>query len=191
MKSRAFVISLMAFVVAVLQASPSMATCFSTNYKSEHGNKEQLIQAIMNYGQCVKAENKERVGKYFCHADSAVEILMNHENGQTLESGNQRPSVDTFYLTITEVDNDTKRVSCDYGELGVANNFIGEGNQCLANYHVEFSNGSSLGGVSYSTDGYSFYGAFSNFTLYGTNVFIWSTVGALSKIMKGRCEKVN
>jgi len=167
-----------------------MATCFETNYKYEHTNREQIIQAIMNYGKCVKAENKARVGKYLCHADNMVGILFDAKNGQTLESGNQKPSVDAFFVTIDEIDDDTKRLGCDVGEFGVAANFGGGQNRCLANYHIEFSD-KTLGGVSNSSDGFSFYSYRSNFTLLGANEFIWSTVGPLATMLKGRCEKVD
>jgi hypothetical protein len=190
MCKKAIGVASVVFACSMLLIEPSMATCFETNYKFEHGNREQVIQAIMDYGKCVKAENKSQVGKYFCHTDNMVGISSDPRNGQTIESGNQKPSVDTFYVTISEIDDHMKRIACDYGELGVGNNFGDTQNQCLANYHIDFSDGTS-GGVPNSVDGYVFYNEFSNFILFGTNTFMWAHMGGWSTIMKGRCEKVN
>jgi len=158
MWKKAIGIGVIVFASSMFFIETSMATCFETEFKFEHGNREKNIQAIMDYGKCVKAENKARVGKYFCHTENTVGIDVDPENGRTIASGNDKPSVDTFVVTITEVSDDQKRLSCDYGEFGIADNLHGGGNRCLANYAIEFWSGGKISSsIRSSADGYNGY----------------------------------
>jgi hypothetical protein len=179
-----------AFVVSILLIKASSATCFPSEFKLERGNRENNIQTIIDFGNCLKKENKERVGKYFCYVENMVGIQVDDKNKKT--SGNIKPSDEKFFITIEEISDNQKRISCDWGEFGLDSNLDGHYmNNCLANYKIKSSLKNEIFGS--SADGMNFVDPISKFSLYGTNEFVWlqSAVIVGSYISRGKCEKIN
>jgi hypothetical protein len=190
MRKKVFGIFVSVCVVSMFLIEPSLATCFSSNFKFERGNREKNIQTIIDFGNRVKKENKERVGKYFCYVENMVAIQVDDKNKKT--SGNIKPSDEKFFITIEEISDDQKRISCDWSEFGLDSNLSGGYmNICLANYKIKSSLKNEIFGS--SADGVNFVDPNSKFSLYGTNEFVWlqSTAIVGSYISRGKCEKIN
>jgi hypothetical protein len=177
------------FVITMSLIDISSATCFSTEFKLEHGQNEKNIQAILDYGNCEKKENKDRVGKWFCYVAKMVGI--DAEDDKKIKSGNFTPSTEKFFVTITEINDDDKRIACDWGEFGLAYNLGGfYTNHCLANYKITVSDVVAF--FNESTDGHHFVSDHTNFTLTATNNFVMfrNEGKGTSYVSHGKCEKI-
>ena len=52
--------------------SSSHAVCYNSASKLEKDKKEKNIDQILAYGQCVKAEERARVGKWVCQVSKTA-----------------------------------------------------------------------------------------------------------------------
>ena len=163
----------------------------------KHGDKETKLQAIINFGKCIKNQNKPIVGSYLCHVENRVGVIV---KGDNVTSANFTPpkSEQTFHLNIAEVSDEKKRQNCAVfmEEFGLED-FIGKyANNCMVNYDVE-----GPGFIRSSRDGVHTFDSQMNFSLFG-NKFVYyyfSNVGlgeAASQsespfIDRGTCEKIN
>ncbi len=176
----------------LLSAGGSHATCFNTNFKLERDdNKEKIIDQILEYGRCVKAEQRKRVGKYFCYVDSTVGIQVDKQ--KQVFSGKIKSDPHKFFVTIKELDDDEKRTQCDWGVYGLSNDLDESyGNNCLANYDIEFS--PEMGVFKRSADTIFFYGWLGgSFRLYDDKKFVlFQAQGSNNNYLsQGLCEKIN
>ena len=169
--------------------SISHAACHVSAFKLEKGNKEKNIDQILAYGQCVKAEQRARVGKWACQVSSTAGMRVDEQ--RRVISDRISPANERFFVTIKEVSDAEKRMRCDGSEYGLIDNLDGShANRCLINYDVEFSpaTGKFLG----STDTYNFQRDHGKFTLYGTNHFsLFEGETGEFLVSLGACEKLN
>ena len=163
----------------------------------KRGDKETKLQAIINFGKCIKNQNKPIVGTYLCHVENRVGVIV---KGDNVTSANFTPpkSEQTFHLNIAEVSDEKKRQNCAVftEEFGLED-FIGKyENNCMVNYDVE-----GPGFIRSSRDGVHTFDSQMNFSLF-ENRFVYyyfSNVGlgeAASQsespfIDRGTCEKIN
>jgi hypothetical protein len=167
----------------------SHAVCHSTAFKLEKDKKEKNIDQILAYGQCVKAEQRVRVGKWACKISSTAGMKVDEQRRVT--SDRISPANETFFVTIREVSDAEKRRRCDEGEYGLIDNLDdSHTNRCLVNYDVEFS--PAMGKFLGSTDTYNFDRERGKFTLYGTNHFsLFEGETGNFLVSLGACEKSN
>jgi hypothetical protein len=163
--------------------------CLPSNFKSD-GTKEDIIKKIFARRDCIREQQKARVGKWFCYVTNMVGI-QKQSNG-TLFAGKIKPEQEKFVATIAEVfpGNDAVRLfTCEH-EYGLVDGRWGK-NACLANYKIEFSPRITV--LGWSEDTYHFDGTFSQFILFGTNNFVLfkNEAAENSYIYHGRCEKIN
>ena len=104
--------------IFVMFAWPADASAFRSDFG--YGDSEltlsdgdKNIQTILRYGQCVKNEQRERVGKWLCYVSRMAGIQTN-ESGQAY-SGRMTPREDKFFVTISEVSDDDKEIACRGG----------------------------------------------------------------------------
>ncbi len=169
--------------------SSSYAVCYESAFKLEKDKKKENIDQILAYGQCVKAEQRARVGKWVCQASSTAGMKVDEQ--RRVISDRINPANERSFVTIKEVSDTEKRMRCDGSEYGLIDNLDGShANRCLINYDVEFS--PSMGNFLGSTDTYNFQREHGKFTLYGTNHFslFEGETGELL-ISLGACEKLN
>src|SRR5882672_8434711 len=116
----------------------SHAECHGSAFKLEKDKKDKNIDQILAYGQCVKAEQRARVGKWACQVSSTAGMKVDEQRRVTsdrISAANER-----FFVTIKEVSDAEKRMRCDENEYGLIDNLDGSrANRCLINYDVEFS----------------------------------------------------
>lgn len=169
--------------------SGSHAVCYESAFRLEKDNKEKNIDQIIAYGQCVKAEQRARVGKWVCQVSNTAGMKVDEQ--RRVISDRVSPVNEKFFVTIKEVSDAEKRMSCDGSEYGLINNIDGShANRCLINYDVEFSPSSEkfLG----SNDTYNFQRDHGKFTLYGTNHFaLFEGETGEFLVSLGACEKLN
>ncbi len=170
-------------------AGSSHAVCNDSAFKLEKDKKEKNIDQILAYGQCVKAEQRARVGKWACRVSSTAGMKVDEQRRVTsdrVSAANER-----FFVTIKEVSDTEKRMRCDGSEYGLIDNLDGaHANRCLINYDVEFS--PSMGNFLGSTDTYNFQRERGKFTLYGTNHFaLFDGETGEFLVSLGACEKLN
>jgi hypothetical protein len=167
----------------------SHATCHDTAFKLEKDKKEMNIDQILAYGQCVKAEQRARVGKWVCQVSSTAGMKVDEQ--RRVISDRVSPANEKFFVTIKEVSDAEKRIRCDGSEYGLIDNLDGsQANRCLINYDVEFS--PSMGKFLGSTDTYNFQRERGKFTLYGTNHFsLFEGETGDFLVSLGACEKLN
>jgi hypothetical protein len=182
---------LVAAICILASYSVGKADCLSIDRGFEIDNKKKNVSKILEYGRCIKEEQKQRVGKWFCYVSHTAGIQKN-DNSQIF-SGAIKPLTDKFFVTISAINDDAKQMACEWGEYGLngnlGNNFF---NHCLANFKIEFSPNSVF--FNTSADSYTFLGTFGDaFVLYGTNDFVWFGSGGAdtSYVSHGRCEKIN
>ena len=169
--------------------SVGILKCMDANFRS-NGTKEDTINKIVEQGECIKKQQRDRIGKWFCYTTEMAGIQKQKDG--TIFSGRIKPDVDRFVVTITELNTDAmKRLICEEHEFGLAE----EGNDlhlnsCLANFRIEFSPRVAV--LGFSKDTYSFRGAFSTFTLFGTKEFVLFLDESPSfYVERGKCEKIN
>jgi hypothetical protein len=146
----------------------------------------------LRYGRCVKDEQKERVGKYFCYvADMAG--IQSDDDGHVVYSGKIKPHDEKFFVTISEISDDEKRAACTRFVYGLQDNFDNdEANFCLDNYLMKLSTGEQWGSAnSYSFGNISVQSA--TFTLFGGGEFnmINAELTGSPYVSKGKCERIN
>ena len=73
---RILALSTICFLFAV---SGSHAVCYGSAYKLEKDKKEKNIDQILAYGQCVKAEQRARVGKWVCQVSSTAGMKVDEQ----------------------------------------------------------------------------------------------------------------
>jgi hypothetical protein len=118
--------------------SSSYAVCYESAFKLEKDKKEKNIDQILAYGQCVKAEQRARVGKLVCQASSTAGMKVDEQ--RRVISDRINPANERCFVTIKEVSDTEKRMKCDGSEYGLIDNLDGShANRCLINYDVEFS----------------------------------------------------
>ena len=167
----------------------SHAVCRNSAFKLEKDKKENNIDQILAYGQCVKAEQRARVGKWACQVSSTAGMKVDEQ--RRVVSDRVSPANEKFFVTIKEVSDAEKRMRCDGSEYGLIDNLDGShANRCLINYDVEFS--PSMGKFLGSTDTYNFQREHGKFTLYGTNHFsLFEGETGNFLVSLGACEKLN
>jgi len=167
----------------------SHAVCRGPAFKLEKDKKEKNIEQILAYGQCVKAEQRARVGKWACQVSKTTGMQIDAD--RRVVSNQISPANERFFLTIKEVSDAEKRMRCDASEYGLIDNLDGSNaNRCLINYDVEFS--PSMGTFLGSTDTYNFHSEHGKFTLYGTNHFShFEGEPSHFLVSLGACEKLN
>jgi hypothetical protein len=173
----------------LLTVGSSHAVCHQSAFKLEKDKKEKNIDQILAYGQCVKAEQRARVGKWVCKVSSTAGMKVDEQRrviSDRVSTTNER-----FFVTIKEVSDAEKRMRCDGSEYGLIDNLGGShANRCLINYDVEFS--PSMGNFLGSTDTYNFQSEHGKFTLYGTNHFsLFEGETGEFLVSLGTCEKLN
>jgi hypothetical protein len=50
----------------------------------KRGDKETKLQAIINFGKCIKNQNKPIVGSYLCHVENRVGVIVKADNVTSL-----------------------------------------------------------------------------------------------------------
>jgi len=170
-------------------AGNSHAVCYGSAFKLEKDKKEKNIDQILAYGQCVKAEQRARVGKWVCQASSTAGMKVDEQ--RRVISDRVSPANERFFVTIKEVSDAEKRMRCDESEYGLIDTLdSSHANRCLINYDVEFS--PSMGKFLGSTDTYNFQREHGKFTLYGTNHFsLFEGETGEFLVSLGACEKLN
>jgi len=167
----------------------SHAECHGSAFKLEKDKKDKNIDQILAYGQCVKAEQRARVGKWACQVSSTAGMKVDEQRRVTsdrISAANEK-----FFVTIKEVSDAEKRMRCEENEYGLIDNLDGSpANRCLINYDVEFS--PSTGKFRGSTNTYNFQREHGAFTLYGTNHFsLFDGETGEFLVSLGVCEKLN
>jgi|GEM_PF-2281916 hypothetical protein len=183
--------------IAVLAAAMSIpraeepldfAKCLPSNFKSD-GTKADTIAKIFARRDCIREQQKSRVGKWFCYVTDMAGIQKNKDG--TWFAGKIRPDVEKFVATIEEVFSDDVRMFTCQQEYGLTDGrYLDKNNACFANYKITFSPRVAI--LDWSEDTYHFDEHFSHFTLYGTNTFrLYRDEGENSYVYRGRCEKIN
>ena len=165
----------------------SHAACHGSAFKLEKDKKEKNIDQILAYGQCVKAEQRARVGKWACQVSSTAGMKVDEQ--RRVISDRISPAHQRFFVTIKEVSDAEKRMKCDGSEYGLVDSIDGSrANRCLINYDVEFS--PSMGKFLGSTDTYNFQSDHAKFTLFGSNHFaLFKGEKGNFFVSLGACEK--
>lgn len=101
----------------------SHAACHGSAFKLEKDKKERNIDQILAYGQCVKAEQRARVGKWACQVSSTAGMKVDEQRRVT--SDRISPANERFFVTIKEVSDAEKRIRCDGSEYGLIDNLGG------------------------------------------------------------------
>ena len=164
----------------------SHAACYHSAFKLESDKKEKNIDQILAYGQCVKAEQRARVGKWVCHVSKTAGMEVDE---QRRVIGDHILVNERFFVTIKEVSDAEKRMKCDGSEYGLVDSIDDyHANRCLINYDVEFS--PSMGNFLGSTDTYNFQSEHAKFTLFGSNHFaLFKGEKGNFFVSLGACEK--
>src|SRR5580765_925910 len=116
--------------------SSSYAVCYESAFKLKKDKKKKNIDQILAYGQCIKAEQRARVGKLVCQASSTAGMKVDEQ--RRVISDRISPANEKFFVTIREVSDAKKRMRCDESEYGLIDNLDGaHANGCLINYNVE------------------------------------------------------
>ena len=84
----------------------SHAVCHDTAFKLEKDKKEKNIDQILAYGQCVKAEQRARVGKWVCQVSSTAGMKVDEQ--RRVISDRISPANERFFVTIKEVSDAEK-----------------------------------------------------------------------------------
>ena len=184
-----FRISALSTTFLLFAVGSSHAVCHDAAFKLEKDKKEKNIDQILAYGQCVKAEQRARVGKWVCQVSSTAGMKVDEQ--RRVISDRISPAHERFFVTIKEVSDAEKRIRCDGSEYGLIDNLDGShANRCLINYDMEIS--PSMGKFLGSTDTYSFQREHGMFTLYGSNHFsLFQGETGEFIVSLGACEKSN
>jgi hypothetical protein len=179
------------------------------------GSKDQTIDAILDWADCIQKDQESRVGKYFCFIENTAGIQYN-KDGSTFVGG-IKPINEKFFVEIRPFHTrDTRRLACDraFGLLYPggwepdpdnpgkfkrvdgkwSGNFSGP-NTCLANYSWKFSvDDFSCDGSTYTWGCNSEYRG--TFDLSKKNEFNWYREYNFSEypsnlyVSQGKCEKI-
>jgi hypothetical protein len=184
-----FRISALSATCLLFAVGSSRAACHDAAFKLEKDKKDKNIDQILAYGQCVKAEQRARVGKWACQVSSTAGMKVDEQ--RRVISDRISPAHERFFVTIKEVSDAEKRMRCDESEYGLIDNLVGaHANECLINYDVEFT--PSMGKFIGSTDTYNFEREHGKFSLYGSNHFsLFEGETGNFLVSLGACEKLN
>ena len=162
-----------------------------------HADKATKLRAIIDFGKCIKTENKSIVGSYLCHVENRVGVMVKGENGTSVILTPPK-SEQAFHLNITEVSDERKRQNCAVltEEFGLEDFIAKYANNCLVNYDVD-----GPGFSRSSTDGVHTFDSQMSFSLFG-NKFVYYyfsnvAVGEAASqsespfVDRGTCEKIN
>ncbi len=176
-------------ICLLFEVGSSHAVCHQSAFRLEKDKKEKNIDQILAYGQCVKAEQRARVGKWVCQVSNTAGMKIDEQ--RRVISDKIGPANERFFVTIGEVSDAEKRIRCDGSEYGLIDDIDGsKANRCLINYDVEFS--PSMGKFLGSIDTYNFQREHGKFTLYGTNHFsLFDGETGNFLVSLGACEKLN
>ena len=108
---RTLVLSATCLLFAV---SSGHAVCYHSAHKLEKDKKEKNIDQILAYGQCVKAEQRARVGKLVCQASSTAGMKVDEQ--RRVISDRINPANERCFVTIKEVSDTERRMRCDGSE---------------------------------------------------------------------------
>ena len=122
MKSTFRIVALSA-ICLLFAVSSSHAVCHVSAYKLEKDKKEKNVDQILAYGQCIKAEQRARVGKWVCQVSSTAGMKVDEE--RRVISDRISPANEKFFVTIKEVSDAEKRMRCDGSEYGLIDNLDG------------------------------------------------------------------
>jgi|SRR5665213_787566 len=166
-----------------------MFKCLPSNFKSD-GTKEDTIKKIFAKRDCIKQQQRARIGKWFCYVTNSVGI-QEQANGTTF-AGRIKPEVDKFVATIKEIypgGDDVRTFACE-NAYGLGNgDYETRSNVCLSTFSIDFS--PQIAVVEFSEDTHHFDEQASSFTLYDTNEFVLFKSVANYYIYRGRCEKID
>jgi hypothetical protein len=175
------------------KASPAdydeMMKCLPSNFKSD-GTKEDTIKKIFSKRDCIKQQQRARIGKWFCYVTSSVGI-QEQANGTTF-AGRIKPEVDKFVATIKEIypgGDEVRKFACDKTYGLSEGDYETRSNVCLSTFSIDFS--PRIAVVGFSEDTYHFDEQASSFTLFGTNEFVLFRSVANYYVYRGRCEKID
>jgi hypothetical protein len=182
-----------------------------SDYLSD-GSKDQTIDAILDWADCIQREQQSRVGKYFCFVENSAGIQYNDDGSPFV--GRIKPSNEKFFVEIREygLGRDYRRKVCEESAFGVlrgSKSVKGEklqgdfseryGNSCLANYAWKFSVDGFF--CALSKDTYRCSATFTSnlgvFSMSSKNEFDWfketrqSEHGLNLYVSQGKCEKIN
>jgi hypothetical protein len=179
----------LSMICLLFSVGSSHAVCHDTAFKLEKDKKEKNIDQILAYGQCIKAEQRARVGKWVCQVSRTSGMKVDEQ--RRVISDRIGPANERFFVMIKEVSDAEKRTRCDQSEYGLIDNIDGShANRCLVNYDVEFS--PAMGKFLGSTDTYNFHREHGKFTLYGTNHFsLFEGETGNFLVSLGTCERLN
>ena len=82
----------------IFAAGNSHAVCYGSAFKLEKDKKEKNIDQILAYGQCVKAEQRARVGKWACQVSSTAGMKVDEQ--RRVISDRISPANEKFFVTI-------------------------------------------------------------------------------------------
>ena len=184
-----FRIAALSTTCLVFAVGSSHAACHGSAFKLEKDKKEKNIDQILAFGQCVKAEQRARVGKWVCQVSSTAGMKVDEQ--RRVISDRISPAHERFSVTIKEISDAEKRMRCDESEYGLIDNLDGSSaNRCLINYEIEIS--PSMGKFLGSTNTYNFEREHGKFTLYGSNHFsLFQGETGEFLVSLGACEKSN
>src|ERR1700681_774481 len=111
--------------------------CLPSKFKSD-GSKEDTIKKIFARRDCIKQQEKGRIGKWFCYVTEMAGVQKSADG--TVFSGKIKPEVEKFVATISEPFSDAVRLSACQQEYGFAGgDYTSSNNACLANFEIQFS----------------------------------------------------
>jgi hypothetical protein len=173
-----------------------MKVCFPNDYDLGHDKpKAEIIKKIIDYVNCIKTKEHARVGKWFCYV-SKMAGIQTEDDGRD-SSGLIHPKVEKFFVTISEISDNDKEMSCDWGEYGINGNMGEDSSRCLSNYKLTISPDVYIV-WNESVDSYSFHEHFGNsFFLYEAHdstapfVFVHNPDYHHTYVSHGECEKIN
>jgi hypothetical protein len=194
-----FILSLSTFsIVATLSLTPvkgattdydDMMKCLSFNFKSD-GTKEDTIRKIFAKRDCIKQQQRARIGKWFCYVTNSVGI-QTQSDGTTF-AGKIKPETEKFVATIKEIypgGDEVRKFACEKTYGLSEGDYETRSNVCLSTFSIDFSPRVAV--VGFSEDTYHFDEQASSFTLFGTNEFVLFSGVTNSYVYRGRCEKID
>jgi hypothetical protein len=107
----------LAFVLATVGAS--RAEECNSNVDLSDGSKEQAVNAIIDWADCIQRNQRGRVGKYFCFVKNSAGIQHN-QDGSTF-AGQIKPPSERFFVEISEflATRDWRRKICGDNAFGL------------------------------------------------------------------------
>ena len=101
-----FRIAALSMTCLLFAVGSSHAACHGSAFKLEKDKKEKNIDQILAYGQCVKAEQRARVGRWVCQVSSTAGMKVDEQ--RRVISDRISPANEKFFVTIKEVSDGEK-----------------------------------------------------------------------------------